>query len=160
MRGQRAWRRTAWLIIVALSGPAAGFTASRLHLSSVGCRTASSLGLGSQARPRLSIGSQSLRSCSADGRSRDASRADGRSRDASRVVDVRVKRTLAVSPQDARAAWLSYQWAGGGGLPVHVCETGSSRLSKFVPGSSCPQLVCLKCALGRSLSSPRLQMSA
>ena len=40
------------------------------------------------------------------------------------AVRVRVERALAVDPQAARAAWLSYQWAGGGGLPVCTATRG------------------------------------
>jgi hypothetical protein len=34
------------------------------------------------------------------------------------AISVRVQRNLAVDPKAARNAWLSYQWARGGGLPV------------------------------------------
>ena len=34
------------------------------------------------------------------------------------AISVHVERNLAVDPQAARNAWLSYQWARGGGLPV------------------------------------------
>jgi hypothetical protein len=37
------------------------------------------------------------------------------------AISVRVERDLAVDPQAAREAWLSYQWARGGGLPVCAC---------------------------------------
>jgi hypothetical protein len=36
------------------------------------------------------------------------------------AISVQVERNLAVDPQAARNAWLSYQWARGGGLPVFL----------------------------------------
>ena len=36
------------------------------------------------------------------------------------AISVHVERNLAVDPQAARNAWLSYQWARGGGLPVLI----------------------------------------
>ena len=43
------------------------------------------------------------------------------------AVRVRVERLLAVTPPAARDAWLSYQWSGGGGLPVVAVRLSEDR---------------------------------
>ena len=120
------------LIILALSRPAASFTATQLHacsgipalqsLSRFGATSA--VGFLYRARPP-----QCPLRCCADRMDPVRPAAPGRREDPSGAVRVKVERALDVGPEEARAAWLSYQWAGGGGLPVS--STPCNFLSSF-----------------------------